>query len=161
MKEVKFSYTGSSIKMAQHALLLCVMFPFSIWAMMHFFGNSEELKNHIHYIYMGVAAGCLIIFMIGVLPNILKKRIVRIAIDEDYLQVFFTDSVDYKINIKDISKIHVITESQRSTMKSYFIVKNNGERLALPHYYNVPIHKVVKYLKETNPSIEWSGNVRY
>tara|TARA_A200000113_G_scaffold19490_1_gene16894 strand:- start:760 stop:1020 length:261 start_codon:yes stop_codon:yes gene_type:complete len=73
----------------------------------------------------------------------------------------YTGSLDYKISIKDISKVHVITESQRTTMKSYFIVKDDGERLVLPHYYNVPIRKVMKCLKEVNPSIEWSGNVRY
>ena len=153
-------FKNSSIKKGSHMLFICVAFPFAMWGMIYFF-SDESIQDYMSIIYIITAIICVVILLIGVLPQLYKKRTIYIAINKSRIKVFFTDTCDYELMIQDISQIRVVTHSQRTTMKDYTIIDKNGEAFRLPHYYDVPINKIIKLLIDLNPQIERINNVQY
>lgn len=153
-------FQNNSLRKGMHMLFICVMFPFAMWTMIHFFAD-ESIGAHMTYVYIGTGLICFIIFSIGVLPQVINKRYIKIAINSERIEVFFTDDCDYELAIKKISKIKINTHAQRTTMKDYFLIDDKEEIYRLPHYYDVPITKIITLLMKLNPQIERVGKVRY
>lgn len=160
MEKELLEFTASSMKKGLHMLFICVMFPLAMWLMITFFAG-ESINQHLTYVYAGTGAICLIIFLIGALPHITKNRRVKIAVNKQRIQIYFTDYEDYELSISEIKQIKVNSAAQRTTMKDYFIVDSKGRSYRLPHYYDVPINKIINLLMQLNPQIERVGRIHY
>jgi hypothetical protein len=160
MNNELLSFKNTSMKKGLHALFICVMFPFAILGMMHFFGG-ELSEDETFYVHIGIAVICTFIFLIGVLPQVIKNRTIQISLTKDKIVVFFTDYCDYQLSVQKIKQIKVNTNARQTTMQDYFLVDENEKVYRLPHYYDVPINKFIKLLMQLNPQIERVGEVKY
>lgn len=141
-------------------LFICVMFPIAILGMMHFFGGALS-EHETLYLYIGIGVMCAFIFFIGVLPQVVKNRLIKIGVTKEKITVFFTGYCDYQLSLNEIKEIRVETNARQTTMQDYFLVDENDKVYRLPHYYDVPINKIMKLLMQLNPKIERVGKVKY
>ncbi len=136
------------------------MFPVAIWFFTDFL-TKGAFEGIYHFIYAGTAVLCVIMFLMGGLPNLKKDQRVSISLNRNRIKVSYSDSLDYELPVEQIAHIKVVTHSQQTTFKDYFLIDMKNESHRLPHYLDVPISKLIKTLNDINPKISQISEMRY
>ena len=161
MSEIYFSYKRTTHYQAVKMLIIACGFPVAIWGMMKLFADNKVPDDQAYMIYASSIGVSIIIILVFVIPNLLKKAIFKYEVTNELVTCNYPGGESYQVAINDIARLIQVKRTTGSQWVDDYIETRDGRKFPIPKNYDLNIERVKSRIIAANPLVSRENEVSY